>query len=150
MSVDTEAEAKALIVLACETNGRGQYIARELVQDQTLENLESFGQRLAKAHDDVFVKQGRCRCGPRTKKGKTMPKKKAVAKRQTYDCYAGEKCLSEDTDDGKEECTEDDFCSGCSAYLCDACAPEGPWGGHTPEEHLEHARKFLGLEDEDE
>ncbi len=48
-SVDTEKEAKDLIVLACETNGRGEYVARELVMEQTLDNLERFSDRLAKA-----------------------------------------------------------------------------------------------------
>lgn len=47
-SVDTEAEAKSLIVLACETNGRGEYIAKELVMKQTLDNLQAFSDRLDK------------------------------------------------------------------------------------------------------
>ena len=49
-SVDTEAEAEALLTLSCERNYQSQYVARELVQNQTLENLASFGQRLAKNH----------------------------------------------------------------------------------------------------
>lgn len=50
MSVDTEAEAKSLLTLACQTNYEGEYIARELVADQTMENLSAFGQRL----DDLY------------------------------------------------------------------------------------------------
>ena len=45
-SVDTEEEAKQLLVLACSTNAAGEFIARELVQEQTLDNLEAFGNRL--------------------------------------------------------------------------------------------------------
>lgn len=43
-SVGTMEEAHELIVLCCGTNGRGEYIARELVMDQTLENLDAFGE----------------------------------------------------------------------------------------------------------
>lgn len=50
-SVDTEEEARDLIVLACETNGHGEYIAKELVMSQTLENLKAFGKRLKKTHE---------------------------------------------------------------------------------------------------
>jgi len=51
-STDTEEEAKALICLACEKNMRGEYIARELVHEQTLENLQAFSDRL----DDLYTK----------------------------------------------------------------------------------------------
>lgn len=49
-SVDTEEEAKSLLVLACETNTDGEFIARELAHDQTLENLAAFSDRLAAVH----------------------------------------------------------------------------------------------------
>lgn len=49
-SVETEAEAKALIVLTCPINLCHQYYAPELVEAQTIENLEKFGNRLAKAY----------------------------------------------------------------------------------------------------
>lgn len=49
-SVDTEEEARALITLACETNAAGEYIARELIEEQTLDNLIAFGERLEKTH----------------------------------------------------------------------------------------------------
>lgn len=45
-SVEDEDEAERLIVLACDRNLFGQYVARELVDEQTLENLEAFGDRL--------------------------------------------------------------------------------------------------------
>lgn len=46
-SVRTEKEAKKLIVATCPraTDGGGYY-ARELVEEQTLENLERFSDRL--------------------------------------------------------------------------------------------------------
>ncbi len=46
-SVDTEEEARSLLSLACERNMRGEYVARELVVNQTLENLQKFSDRLA-------------------------------------------------------------------------------------------------------
>ena len=45
-SVETEEEAVKLLALACETNLAGQFIARELVEDQTLDALLAFGRRL--------------------------------------------------------------------------------------------------------
>lgn len=49
-SVDTQEEAVALLTLTCPTNLAGEFVARELVHEQTLENLEAFGERLEKAH----------------------------------------------------------------------------------------------------
>jgi hypothetical protein len=49
-SVDTEDEAQRLLVLACETNVDGEFIARELAFDQTVPSLFTFGRRLAEAH----------------------------------------------------------------------------------------------------
>jgi hypothetical protein len=46
-SVDTEEEAKALIVTACPLNYDGEYFSRELAQEQTLENLQAFSDKLA-------------------------------------------------------------------------------------------------------
>ena len=45
-SVDTEEEARSLLTLACATNLDGEFIARELVQEQSLANLMAFGDRL--------------------------------------------------------------------------------------------------------
>lgn len=50
-SVDTEKEARALLVLACETNMNGDFVARELAQEQTIERLFAFGDRLAATHE---------------------------------------------------------------------------------------------------
>ncbi len=49
-SVDTEDEAARLLVLACPRDGAGQFLAPELVQDQTLGNLDAFSDRLARVH----------------------------------------------------------------------------------------------------
>lgn len=45
-SVDTEEEAERLLVAACQTNMWGDFVAEELVRDQSLENLYAFGRRL--------------------------------------------------------------------------------------------------------
>ncbi len=46
-SVDTEQEAHKLLVAACGTNAKGEFIARELAHQQTLHNLDKFSDRLA-------------------------------------------------------------------------------------------------------
>jgi hypothetical protein len=46
-SVDTEAEAEQLIIATCPRNAAGIYYARELVHEQSLENLQAFSDKLA-------------------------------------------------------------------------------------------------------
>lgn len=46
-SCDTEEEARQLLVVACSTNMEGEFIARELATDQSLEHLQAFSDRLA-------------------------------------------------------------------------------------------------------
>ena len=48
-SVNTEEEARRLIVMTCPMDGAGNYYARELVDEQTLENLERFSDKCARA-----------------------------------------------------------------------------------------------------
>lgn len=67
-SVDTEEEAKLLIITACPLGFDGHYYARDLAQDQTLENLYAFGEKLAMIHDRL-VERGNCTCKP-LKKGR--------------------------------------------------------------------------------
>lgn len=53
-SVDTAEEAEELLLLACSTNDRGEYIAFELAMagdDRTLEMLGAFGDRLATTYE---------------------------------------------------------------------------------------------------
>lgn len=63
-SVADEQEALDLIVLACPTNLKGQYIAPELAREQTLENLHAFSLRLDEAHA-YLAAHGGCRCHPK-------------------------------------------------------------------------------------
>lgn len=63
-SVGTEKGAKMLLTLACEMNRDGEYIARELAFDQSLDSLESFGDRLQVYHD-IAKKKGLCECKER-------------------------------------------------------------------------------------
>lgn len=49
-SVETEAEAERLIILTCPRGADGQHYARELMEEQTLENLAAFGDRLRAAY----------------------------------------------------------------------------------------------------
>lgn len=59
-SVDTEEEAVALLTAACPRDrGTGEFIARELVEEQTLENLYAFGDRLR----EIYGKMKRRRRG---------------------------------------------------------------------------------------
>lgn len=60
-SVADEKEAKDLLVLACPTNSNGEFVAPELVEEQTLENLERFSDRLHLAHG-MLKERGFCRC----------------------------------------------------------------------------------------
>jgi hypothetical protein len=60
-SVDTEDEARRLVVMTCKRDLEGNLFAPELAQDQTLENLEAFSARLALAHERL-VASGSCAC----------------------------------------------------------------------------------------
>jgi len=51
MSVDTEEEAHTLLVFTCSKSAKGEFIARELQEEQTLDNLEKFSARLADAYE---------------------------------------------------------------------------------------------------
>tara|TARA_Y100000310_G_scaffold314227_1_gene363393 strand:- start:1703 stop:1894 length:192 start_codon:yes stop_codon:yes gene_type:complete len=54
MSVETEEEAKSLLTLGCQTNYDGDYIAKELIHEQTLDNLSLFGERLNQLYEDYI------------------------------------------------------------------------------------------------
>lgn len=49
--VATEAEAEQLIIMACPRDTAGAYYARELAEEQTLENLVAFSDRLQQCWD---------------------------------------------------------------------------------------------------
>lgn len=60
-STDTREEAESLVILACPSDGRGNYYARELAEEQTLENLVAFSDHLARAHERL-IEFGKCEC----------------------------------------------------------------------------------------
>ena len=119
-SVGSEKEAKALLVLSCPTNRDGEYIARQLAHDQSLENLQEFSDFLAERHE-ILVENGRCDC-------------KGTLKKQDYKCYHCEK-----------EVDKDYFCHGCKEYICDSCedlesVASRMMGSHDP---MDHVTNFL-------
>ena len=61
-SVGSEKEAESLLALCCSKNYTGDFVAFELAQQQTIENLARFGRRLAEWHDRYIVPHGRCEC----------------------------------------------------------------------------------------
>ena len=73
-STDTEKQAHSLIVAACETSQAGDYLARELVTDQSIENLEAFSDRLA-----VVAERMKLFGDQKVKKKKTKKKAKKRA-----------------------------------------------------------------------
>ena len=56
-STDTEEEAQRLIVLCCPMNPDGTYYSRELAQEQTLDNLQLFSDKLQRGWD--FMQKGK-------------------------------------------------------------------------------------------
>jgi hypothetical protein len=61
-SVGSKKEARALLRLTCSTNAAGDFVARELMEEQTLENLYAFGDRLRNAHSKHFRGTKDCTC----------------------------------------------------------------------------------------
>lgn len=62
-SVDTMEEAERLVVLACPRGEDGHYYSRELGQQQDLETLFAFGEKLNEYHEHL-KKMGNCTCKP--------------------------------------------------------------------------------------
>ena len=56
-TVNNEDEAKRLLTLACPTNLRGEHIAVELANEQTMENLGAFSDRLEGVYAK-YIKEG--------------------------------------------------------------------------------------------
>ena len=57
--VETEKDAEALIIMTCPRGMDGKYYAKELAQEQTLENLVAFSDLLQKAWD--FMQENRAK-----------------------------------------------------------------------------------------
>ena len=75
-SVGSEKEASLLLTMACQTDRTsGEWVAQELMHEQTLDNLEEFGDRLAEVHDKHILGTERCDC-----KGLKKSKKKSKRK----------------------------------------------------------------------
>lgn len=60
-SVGSRHEAKKLLVLACPTNYKHEFIAPELGLEQTIENLEKLSDKLDRFHD-LLASHGGCEC----------------------------------------------------------------------------------------
>lgn len=58
-AVDTEDEARQLLIAACPTNLHNEFVAPELAHEQTLENLDAFGERLARVHAETQANKRR-------------------------------------------------------------------------------------------
>jgi hypothetical protein len=56
-TVNNEQEADLLLTLACSTNLKGEYVAKELYEEQTMENLQAFSARLEHIYDTYIKKQ---------------------------------------------------------------------------------------------
>ncbi len=52
-SVETLEDAKSLLVRTCETNMNGEFVARELAEQQNFINLHAFGDRLRAAYEQM-------------------------------------------------------------------------------------------------
>jgi hypothetical protein len=60
-SVGSEEEAERLLTMACPLGYDGEYLAPELIEEQTFEQLGAFGARLKQLHERL-VEVGRCDC----------------------------------------------------------------------------------------
>ena len=58
-SVDSEEEAEQLLILACPRNMDNEFVSRELVEEQTLENLQAFSDKLALAYEHLKKRKSR-------------------------------------------------------------------------------------------
>lgn len=57
MSVNTEEEAEKLLIAACARNEHGEFVARELAHEQTIENLFAFGDKLEKYYEAMMARR---------------------------------------------------------------------------------------------
>lgn len=90
-SVDTEEEAKDLLIMACSTNQRGEFVATELVMRQTLENLKAFGTRLKETHEKMLkMREEQAMVKTKTKRyaKKTPMQKQRAARKATEEQHA--------------------------------------------------------------
>lgn len=80
-SVADEEEARALLTLACPRNGPvDEWVSPELKEEQTLERLLAFSDRLDVNHERLKAK-GLCRCQPPSPPPAPSSKKRAPRRR---------------------------------------------------------------------
>ena len=58
-AVDTEEDARDLLVASCATNLKGEFVAQELLYEQTLENLDRFSERLQTTWERIQANRAR-------------------------------------------------------------------------------------------
>lgn len=63
-SVGSEEEATRLLIMTCPRNNEGQFFVPELAQEQSLENLYAFGDKLRERHDRYLAGTDKCQCKP--------------------------------------------------------------------------------------
>ena len=61
-AVGSEEEARKLLVMACSTNMEGEFIARELTEEQTISSLVVFSRRLHDLHEKYLRGKKHCCC----------------------------------------------------------------------------------------
>lgn len=63
----SEEEAEWLLTMTCSRNYDGQFVAVELAEEQSLEHLEAFSQRLQKMHEERVKGTEFCHCKEKVK-----------------------------------------------------------------------------------
>ena len=58
MSVNSEEEARELLIATCSRGSDGHYYSDELAQEQSLERLEQFSQKLERTYAIIQSKKG--------------------------------------------------------------------------------------------
>ena len=69
-SVGSMQEAELLLTMACQTNLDGEFVARELAQEQTLANLQAFSDRLHRVHAKLSADTCDCNRIPKKRRAK--------------------------------------------------------------------------------
>ena len=60
-SVGSEEEAKMLLTMTCPRNYDNEFVAPELAEEQSIKNLNAFGDRLRAAHAKLSKETCKCR-----------------------------------------------------------------------------------------
>lgn len=68
--MDTEEEAERLLIATCPRNRNGEFVAPELAEEQTLDRLYAFSDRLHEVHERMR-ERGACTCAEEDTMSKT-------------------------------------------------------------------------------